>query len=382
MSTRELELETRQLAQSKMHYADLFDFAPIGYCAINSRGSISEMNLPGARLLGRTPSQVVGHKFEEYVAEEEKQAFREHLVRCRTSGRRLNMELNLEPLEDEPIVVDLYTVATRDAEDGELQTRCAIVNITDRKRAERALKESQNELEMRENMNRMKDEFMARISHELKTPLTPILGAMYRLRLIRADDADVLAMADMVERNAQRESRIVDDLLDVSRISSGKMQLTCELVDLGAVIDEAIESCKPVATAKSLQFEVSSNGNLNDVWGDRSRLQQAVGNVISNAVKFSIPGGIVNISTSCDNESARIVVADQGEGIAKEFLPHVFEAFRQADRFITRSHGGLGLGLSIANSILQAHGGTLSAESEGVGKGAAFIIEIPKGKTE
>jgi signal transduction histidine kinase len=225
--------------------------------------------------------------------------------------------------------------------------------------------------------NRLKDDFLSIVSHELKTPLTPILGAMYRLRSIRPNDADVQNAADMVERNAKRQSRIIDDLLDISRLATGKCELDRRSSDIGRIVQAAVHVARPAAEAMGVSIEVDIVNGMKPIWCDPDRIQQVLWNLVSNAISFSRRGGRVLVRTESIGNAIRISVTDEGEGISPEFLPHVFEKFRQAGQFTTRKHGGLGLGLSIVRHIVGQHGGRVWAESAGEDKGSTFIVELP-----
>jgi signal transduction histidine kinase len=225
--------------------------------------------------------------------------------------------------------------------------------------------------------NRLKDEFLAIVTHELRTPLTPILGAMYHLRSIRPSDPDAQAMAGIVERNAKAQSRLIDDLLDVSRVATGKFELHRRLADLSAIVEAAVDVVRPAAESRGITLDVGIHAIAVRIDCDPERIQQALVNLLSNAIKFSNSGTEIKVRAERRASLARIVIIDEGQGISPDFLPHVFEPFRQSDHFITRSHAGLGLGLSIVYHIVRQHGGSVQAESAGEGKGATFIVELP-----
>jgi signal transduction histidine kinase len=225
--------------------------------------------------------------------------------------------------------------------------------------------------------SRAKDEFLALVSHELRTPLSAILG--WAQILSRApDDAQRRARAvATIERNAVAMTQLIDDLLDVSRIVNGKLRLDVDSVHLPAIIDAALESLRPAADAKSITVEKTYDPDAGAVHGDPARLQQVVWNLVSNAVKFTPPGGRVAVSLARRGAHVEIAVADNGKGIEPRFLPHVFEAFRQADASKARSAGGLGLGLAIVKLLVELHGGHVDAQSEGEGRGATFTVRLP-----
>lgn len=229
-----------------------------------------------------------------------------------------------------------------------------------------------------EEANRLKDQFLATVSHELRTPLTSILGWADMLRRDLLDDERRNHGIDAIYGSARRQAQLIDDLLDISRIVSGKLRLERTLVDLQTTIFEAHQVVQPAADAKGVRITVEADPSVGAVLGDAARLQQITWNLLSNAVKFTAPGGAVLVRLRrAPGNLAEIVVTDTGEGIAPDFLPAVFEAFRQADGSTTRHHRGLGIGLSIVRTLAEAHGGTVSAESAGRGQGATFSVRLP-----
>jgi PAS domain S-box-containing protein len=229
----------------------------------------------------------------------------------------------------------------------------------------------------REEADRAKDQFLATLSHELRTPLTAILGWTRMLRSGRLDAATQVTALATIERNTRLQTQLIEDLLDVSRIISGKLRLDRQPVELAAVIETAAQSLRSVAEGKGVALDIalSSGGGIVD--GDPHRLQQVVLNLLSNAIKFTPAGGRVDVSLEGVGDRIRVVVRDTGQGIAAEVLPHVFDRFRQADSTHTKQHGGLGLGLAIVRHLVALHGGTARAESAGPGRGATFTIELP-----
>ncbi|HTN90659.1 MAG TPA: PAS domain-containing protein, partial [Sorangium sp.] len=264
----------------------------------------------------------------------------------------------------------------------------AVVDITELKqleeeradllrREQQALAQSEKDRIRAEDANRMKDEFLATVSHELRTPLTAILGWA---RLIRDKDlGPERARQGMaaIERNAHAQAQIVDDILTVSRIITGKLRLNTVAVDLAAVIEAAVDTLAPTARAKDIELCVAPGEALGRVSGDPDRLQQVMWNLLSNAVKFTPKRGRVTVRVEPSDAQVAIVVTDDGKGIAREFLPYVFDRFRQGDSSPTRAHGGLGLGLAIVRHLVELHGGTVEAESQGEGCGATFTVTLP-----
>jgi signal transduction histidine kinase len=230
--------------------------------------------------------------------------------------------------------------------------------------------------ESAEAANRMKDEFLAVVSHELRTPLNAILGWATLLSGGPKDEATLTRGLATIERNARVQSRLIEDILDISRVVTGKLQLRVAKVAVSSFVAAAVEAVRPAATAKGVSLEVQADAG-GEVTGDADRLQQVVWNLLSNAVKFTPKGGVVSLFVQRTGDAVDIVVRDSGLGIERSFLPFVFERFRQADGTATRRHGGLGLGLAIVRHLVELHGGTASVESAGLGHGSTFRIRIP-----
>jgi signal transduction histidine kinase len=227
-----------------------------------------------------------------------------------------------------------------------------------------------------EEANRLKDEFLAVLSHELRTPLNAILGWAHIVN-DRRDGATVDRALEVINRNAKLQLDLIEGLLDVSRIATGKMMLNLDDVDLEAVLKAAADSVRHAAVAKGIAFDLRIDESARFVTGDSSRLQQVILSLLSNAIKFTPQNGEIELGLERAGAHARIVVRDTGQGIAAEFLPHVFERFRQADTSTTRRHGGLGVGLAVVRYVVEAHRGTVSAASAGAGLGSTFTVTLP-----
>ena len=225
--------------------------------------------------------------------------------------------------------------------------------------------------------NQLKDDFLASLSHELRTPLNAIGGYARMLRVGLLDPEKHAKAIETIERNAKALTKIVEDVLDVSRIISGKMRLNIQPVDFSEIVRTAVDAVAPAADAKDVTVETALDPAASPIWGDPDRLQQVLWNLTSNAVKFSNRGGNVQIRLDRFNAHVEIVVTDTGIGISPEFMPHIFERFRQADTALTRERGGLGLGLAIARELVEMHGGTIHASSAGPGQGASFLVTLP-----
>ncbi|MBI2825080.1 MAG: response regulator [Planctomycetia bacterium] len=228
-----------------------------------------------------------------------------------------------------------------------------------------------------EHAGRLKDEFLATLSHELRTPLNAILGWASFIRMSEMKEDELADAMATIERNARVQAQLIDDLLDMNQILSGKLHLDVQEVDLPLVVQAALETLRPAADAKQIRIQKVIDTQTGPVLGDPARLQQIVWNLLSNAVKFTPKDGRVRIALKRDGSAVEIVVADTGEGIKPEFLPYVFDRFRQSDASTTRRHGGLGLGLSIVRHLVELQGGTVSATSAGEGQGATFTVRFP-----
>ncbi|HKP83765.1 MAG TPA: ATP-binding protein [Pyrinomonadaceae bacterium] len=286
---------------------------------------------------------------------------------------QMQQAVRISPLSHEGHVIGTLTiiedVTERVAREAELQAQ-----IEARSRLLSSEKLARSEAE---RANRLKDEFLATISHELRNPLNAIMGWAHMLRLGKLTDVNAERAVETIYRNAKSQAQLVADLLDVSRIISGKLRLDVRTVDLIYIINAAIDSIRPAAEAKGIRLQTMLDTATGPISGDADRLQQIVWNLLTNAVKFTPKGGRIQVKVQRVNSHVEIVVSDSGLGINKEFLPYVFDRFRQGDASITRTHGGLGLGLSIVRQLVDLHGGSVSVHSEGEGKGTTFTITLP-----
>jgi CheY-like chemotaxis protein/two-component sensor histidine kinase len=233
-----------------------------------------------------------------------------------------------------------------------------------------------------EQANHVKDEFLATLSHELRTPLTSVLGWSRLLRSGKLSKTEQERGLAIVERNAQAQTKLIEDLLDVSRIITGKLRIEFQAVQLAAVVKDVIDEFRPAAEAKGIEVTDNIDTSAGPVKGDPARLKQVVGNLLSNAIKFTNQGGHIDISLERIDERARLRIQDNGVGIEPAVLPYIFERFKQADSSNVRAHSGLGLGLAIVQHLVREHGGTVSAESAGPEKGATFTADFPLATAE
>lgn len=288
-------------------------------------------------------------------------------VRMAKSGTRIDVSLTVSPIQDASGAVIGASKIARD--------------ITERRRVEaereELLKREHDARAEAEVANRVKDEFLATLSHELRTPLNAIVGWAGMLRNNQLNPAETRRAIEIIDRNAKAQTQLIESVLDVSRIVSGKLQFDLRPVEVAKVIETAVDSMRPTADAKNIRFRLHVSGNIAPVSGDFNRLQQVVWNLLSNAVKFSPNGNEVEVQLKTIAGHVQIVVRDHGQGISADFLPHVFERFRQADASTTRRFGGLGLGLAIVRHLVEMHGGSVKVESDGKGQGASFTVTLP-----
>ena len=277
-------------------------------------------------------------------------------------------------LIERPVRVMTLVSAVKSA----LRARMRQFEVRDYLAAEELSKnELKHAIQRAEDASSLKDEFLATVSHELRTPLMAVLGWTHLLRTNNLDDAGKQRALETIERNARSQQQLIEDLLDVSRIISGKLRLDVRAVAPSTFIAAAVESVRPAADAKEISLEVIGDADVSSISGDAGRLQQVVWNLLSNAIKFTPHGGHVELRCVRSGSNVEISIKDSGQGISPDFLPYVFERFRQADMKTTRIHGGLGLGLAIVRQLVELHGGTVEVASEGEGKGATFLVKLP-----
>ena len=344
-------------------------------------GTITSWNRTAERLFGYTAAEAIGksimlivpperHDEETSILKRLSQGERiDHFEteRVTRDGRRVPLSLTVSPIKDSKGRIIGASKSARD--------------ISERKRAEKdreqLLEAERCAREEAQRVNQMKDEFLATLSHELRTPLNAILGWAQLLCHGGMSATDVKQGVEVIERNARMQNQLIEDLLDMSRIISGKLRLDIQRVSPASFIEAAIETVSPAAQAKGIRIEKLLDLSSGPVSGDPGRLQQVLWNLLSNAVKFTPKGGKIQVLLERVNSHLEISVADTGEGIEPEFLPHMFERFRQADASTTRKFGGLGLGLAIVKQLVELHGGQVRVKSPGRGKGATFVVHLP-----
>lgn len=376
-------LARRAVEEAEARYRGIFEHALEGIFQTAFDGRIRAANPAAARLLGYTSAAELIASVPElrqlYVDPARQDEYQQCIV---TRGAVNNFELQLRRRDGSTIWVSLNARARRAADGRVISVEGMLTDVSERKRAEREreqlLQREQAARAAAEAASRAKDEFLSLLSHELRTPLTSILGFTQLLRRMQQPNPDTLAQGlEAIARGANVQARLIDDLLDVSRIVTGKLQIESELTDLQAVIEAAAATVLPAAEANGIQLTVDLDPAAGWVMGDPDRLQQVVWNLLTNAVKFTPRDGCVSLSLARAGGDAGITVADTGRGIDADFLPHVFERFQQADASTTRTYGGLGLGLAIVHRLVELHGGRVTAASAGEGQGATFTVRLP-----
>jgi PAS domain S-box-containing protein len=367
--TAELERRTAELESFILH-------APIGFGLLDRDKRYVRVNDALAQMNGISAEEHVGRSFADVIPKHLVPQVDGVLQHCLDTGETLQdmdctSELPTHPPTRRNLLVTIFPV--RDS-NGIVAIGCITLDITERKRAEESERFARAEAE---RLNRLKDEFVATISHELKTPLTAILGWAQVLQRPARENDKIDRGLEVIERNARVLTQLVSDLLDISRIANGKLSLETLPVDLGAVTRRTLETVRHIADAKSVHLDAHIAQIHEPLLGDATRIQQIVWNLLSNAIKFTPRGGAVEVRVEARNERAAIIVRDTGQGIAPDFLPHIFERFRQEDSSFSRKHGGLGLGLTIVKHLSELHGGRVIAESDGIGRGATFTVELP-----
>ena len=356
---------------------------------------ITSWNFGAERIFGYTADEMIGTSIMRLIPSDRQAEELEILARIRRGerfdhfetirlakdGRQLSVSITVSPIKDSAGHVVGASKVARD--------------ITERKKAEAALKKAAEEAEaanrerlqlldserearsQAERASRMKDEFLATLSHELRTPLNAVLGWAHILRTGKLQVDELKQGLDTIERNARVQAQIIEDLLDMSRIISGKVRLDVEQIDLPAVLNESIDTVRATAEAKGIRLQAVVDPRAGPISGDPDRLQQVFWNLLNNAIKFTPKGGQVQVLLERVNSHIEVSVIDTGEGIAPEFLPYVFDRFQQGDASTTRRHGGLGLGLAIVKQLVELHGGNVRVKSGGIGKGTTFTVHLP-----
>jgi PAS domain S-box-containing protein len=337
-------------------------------------GIVTSWNHAAERLFGFTAAEMIGTSIRRVIPPDRQSEEDEVLAKIRR-GEKVDHFETIRQRKDGSLVPISLTVSPIRDEEGTVVGASKIArDITERKLVEQSRAEL---LRVAQEASRLKDEFLATLSHELRTPLNAIFGYARMMRAgAIADDRQQHAM-ETIERNATALARIVEDILDVSAIIAGKLRLKIQPVELSSVVTEALATVRPAAEARGVAIEAELGTGMPRLAGDPDRLQQIVWNLLSNGVKFTERGGTVRISLEQVNSNIELTVSDTGIGIMPEFLPYVFDRFRQADAGASRERGGLGLGLAIARHLVELHGGTISVASQGQNHGTSFRVLLP-----
>ncbi len=376
----------RRLVESQHRLADTVTGSLDAIICMDRHGHVIEWNPAAEAMFGYTRDAALGRELCELIVPEEmRDRHRAGLARYLATGEAvvLGRRLELTAVREDGSRLPVELTVTRATQAGPPEFNGVVRDITERVEADRErealLGRERRAREESELAGRMKDEFLATLSHELRTPLHAILGWSRMLTRQSGLPEMVSEGLETIQRSAGSQAQIIEDLLDMSRIISGKVRLTVGPVDLVRTINDAVDTVRPAAAARGVDLAVDAAGFNETVQGDADRLKQVFWNLLSNAVKFTPRGGRVAVDVRRAGTGVTVRVKDSGRGIDPAFLPHVFDRFRQADSSSTRSHGGLGLGLSIVKQLVELHGGTVAVDSRGEGHGATFIVELPPG---
>jgi PAS domain S-box-containing protein len=354
------------LEASEVRYRRLFETAQDAILILDGdTGKIIDSNPFLSGLLGYSPDELRGKELWEIGLFQDIEANRAAFRQLQEKGYIRYEDLPLETKDGRRVYVEF--VSNVYPVEGQQVIQCNIRDVSDRKRAEDALREA----------DCRKDEFLAILAHELRNPLAPLRNAIQIMRLKGRDDPDVQRARDVVEHQVQQLTRLVDDLLDVSRISRGKINLQMGPVDLAAVVARAVEISRPLIDARKHSLEVSLPEQAVWVEGDSTRLAQVLSNLLNNAAKYSEEGGRIDLTVEPSGSEAVLRVRDTGVGIAADMLSHIFEMFTQVQSSVGRSQGGLGIGLTLVRSLVEMHGGSVAAHSAGPGHGSEFVVRLP-----
>ena len=350
----------------------ILDGALDAVVSMDARGRITFWNPQAERLFGWSRDEAMGRVLAELIIPPSlREAHTRGLDHYLDTGEGLLLGRVVEVMalrrDGREVPVELAVTVLKKA--GHHSFTAFIRDVSERKKGEensRLLVETSHNLEL-----------LSTLSHELRTPLTAIVGWAYLLRMGGLDEATAKRALDTIERNAKSQAQKISDILDVSKIATGKLRLNLRAMDLPVAIVSAVEAAMPAANAKGIHLQTVLDPTAGPVWGDPDRLQQVVWNLLSNAVKFTAHGGSVHVRLARRDSHAAITVEDTGTGIRADFLPHVFERFRQGDETSTRDHGGMGLGLAVVRYLVEMHGGSVSVTSRGTGQGSAFTVILP-----
>jgi PAS domain S-box-containing protein len=373
--------ERRRVEKERALLAGIVESSDDAIIGKNLDGIIESWNAAAERLFGYSAGEAIGQPITIIIPPERIDEEKLILERLRRGERLEHFETVRLAKNGKALDISLTASPIRGAAGRIIGASKIARDISERKQADEALRDAigreQMLREKAEEASRVKDEFLATISHELRTPLNAILGWATLLRRHSLDEASATRALETIERNAKTQAQLIEDILEVSRITAGKLRLEVKPTELIPLIKNAIDAVQYAAEAKGVQLQMILDPVASHIQGDAVRLQQVVWNLLSNAVKFTPKGGLVQVRLERADSQAQITVSDTGEGISAGFLPYVFDRFRQAEGTTTRRHGGLGLGLAIARHLVEVHGGTIQAHSAGSGEGASFTVRLP-----
>ncbi|MFY7804578.1 MAG: response regulator, partial [Limnoraphis robusta] len=359
----------------------IVDASPVGIITLNPQKKVIAWNIASERIYGWQSQEVINQALPVIPPEEQKQ-FERLFQQALQNHTLTNYEFQHLGKNKDLIEISVSLAPLHNAQGNVCGVVMTAIDITTRKRIEaerfNLLKREQTARAEAEAANRVKDEFLAVLSHELRTPLNSILGWITLIQRGKLNKVTFDQALEVIERNASLQTQLIEDLLDISRISRGKLSLSIDSVNLIELMQTTAETLRPASDAKSITMELFLDSSIGIIMGDANRLQQIFWNLFSNAIKFTPPNGSVTVRLKKTEDSyAQIQVIDSGIGIEPNFLPYVFEYFRQADASTTRSQGGLGLGLAISRHLVELHGGTIDVKSQGKGKGTTFTVMLP-----
>jgi hypothetical protein len=364
----------QELRESEGKFKAVFENALSGILILDRNFNFVEVNPALCRMLARTREELVGKSLFAFVAPKNHEVSQQVATKLR-KREAWSGSFPLQRSDGSEVQLEWYVSSHSDP------SVVVVTDISERieleeKRQELLASERAARAEA-ERANRLKDEFLGNVSHELRTPLNSILLWTKVVQQHLDDKQQLIRGLDAIERNTMVQTQLISDLLDVSRITSGKLRLELQPTDLGALIKSSLEAFAPAAAAKEIKVQTALDPGAGPVSADPFRVQQVVGNLISNAIKFTPARGRIQVKLERIDSQAVITVTDNGQGINPELLPHLFERFRQGDSAGHRSYAGLGLGLAIVKHLTELHGGTVTAISKGEGQGATFVVKLP-----
>lgn len=355
----------REAEAAQARITNILESITDAFVSVDAQWRYTYVNPQAEKILGKTAKELIGFNlWNVFPATTDSQSYT-------LFHQAVAEQVTVAYEEFSPIFNKWFAVRVYPSADG---VSAYLLDITERKRTEEALQQRAEELA---KANLLKDEFLAVVSHELRSPLTAMLGWVQTLRNCSLDAATTARALEIIERNAKAQTQLIDDLLDVSRIITGKLRLNIRSIELASIIKEVVETIRPAADAKGIKLKYLLEQAAGSILGDSERLHQVIWNLLSNAIKFTPEGGYVQIELKRLNSHVEIIVSDTGIGISAEFLPFIFERFRQADATTTRSYSGMGLGLAIVRHLVELHGGTVHVASPGQGLGTTFTVKLP-----